>query len=64
MVSSWVGSNNNLSILIKIYHVWYIQDNIIMVQIFIDNEWVNSASGKTFPTVNPATGKAYNIEKM
>ena len=35
-----------------------------MVQIFIDNEWVNSASGKTFPTVNPATGKAYNIEKM
>ena len=35
-----------------------------MVQIFIDNEWVNSASEKTFPTVNPATGKAYNIEKM
>merc|ERR1712088_123575 len=26
-------------------------------QIFIDNEWVNSASGKSFSTVNPATGE-------
>jgi len=26
-------------------------------QIFINNEWVNSASGKTFPTINPTTGK-------
>merc|ERR1712130_819423 len=26
-------------------------------QIFINNEWVNSASGKSFPTVNPATGE-------
>merc|ERR1719500_593839 len=26
-------------------------------QIFIDNEWVNSVSGKSFPTVNPATGE-------
>jgi aldehyde dehydrogenase (NAD+) len=25
--------------------------------IFIDNEWHKSESGKTFPTVNPATGK-------
>lgn len=25
-------------------------------QIFINNEWVNSASGKTFPIINPATG--------
>jgi len=25
-------------------------------QIFIDNEWVNSASGKTFGTYDPATG--------
>ncbi|GAB6018359.1 Aldehyde dehydrogenase X, mitochondrial [Chamberlinius hualienensis] len=27
------------------------------IQIFINNEWVNSVSGKTFPTVNPSTGK-------
>jgi len=27
------------------------------VQIFINNEFVNSTSGKTFPTVNPATGE-------
>ncbi|KAM7312854.1 putative aldehyde dehydrogenase [Ixodes scapularis] len=26
-------------------------------QIFINNEFVNSVSGKTFPTYNPATGK-------
>jgi len=26
-------------------------------QLFINNEFVNSASGKTFPTVNPATGE-------
>ena len=25
-------------------------------QIFINNEWVNSESGKTFPTINPTTG--------
>ena len=28
-----------------------------VVQIFIDNEWHKSESGKTFPTVNPANGK-------
>ncbi|RWS20817.1 aldehyde dehydrogenase X-like protein, partial [Leptotrombidium deliense] len=26
-------------------------------QIFINNEWRNSVSGKTFPTINPATGE-------
>merc|ERR1719365_208518 len=26
-------------------------------QIFINNEWVDSVSGKTFPTVNPTTGE-------
>lgn len=26
-------------------------------QLFIDNEFVGSASGKTFPTINPATGQ-------
>ena len=25
--------------------------------IFINNEWHNSVSGKTFPTLNPATGE-------
>merc|ERR1712012_347212 len=31
--------------------------DIKFTQIFIDNEWVNSVSGKSFPTVNPATGE-------
>jgi aldehyde dehydrogenase (NAD+) len=26
-------------------------------RLLIDNRWVNSESGKTFPTINPATGK-------
>ena len=26
-------------------------------QLFINNEFVNSVSGKTFPTINPATGE-------
>ena len=26
-------------------------------QMFINNQFVNSASGKTFPTYNPATGE-------
>jgi acyl-CoA reductase-like NAD-dependent aldehyde dehydrogenase len=26
-------------------------------KLFINNEWVNSVSGKTFPTINPATGQ-------
>ena len=26
-------------------------------QIFINNEWVNSVSGKTFPTINPTNGE-------
>jgi retinal dehydrogenase len=26
-------------------------------QIFINNQWVNSISGKTFPTINPSTGE-------
>lgn len=26
-------------------------------QLFINNEFVNAQSGKTFPTINPATGK-------
>lgn len=26
-----------------------------MFQIFINNEWVDAVSGKTFPTINPCT---------
>ncbi|XP_070542866.1 aldehyde dehydrogenase 1A1-like [Ptychodera flava] len=29
---------------------------VIFTQIFINNEFVNSVSGKTFPTINPVTG--------
>ena len=28
---------------------------LFSLQLFINNEWVNSASGKVFETVNPAT---------
>nr|XP_050045114.1 aldehyde dehydrogenase, mitochondrial-like [Dermacentor andersoni] len=31
--------------------------HIAYTQIFINNEWHNSASGKTFPTVNPTSGE-------
>ena len=27
------------------------------LQIFINNEWVNSVSGKAFPTINPTNGE-------
>lgn len=27
----------------------------LFVQLFINNEWVDAQSGKTFPTINPAT---------
>uniref|UniRef100_A0A914LV57 Aldehyde dehydrogenase domain-containing protein n=1 Tax=Meloidogyne incognita TaxID=6306 RepID=A0A914LV57_MELIC len=33
--------------------VW--EDNPKFTQIFINNEWVNSKSGRTFPTINPST---------
>ena len=29
----------------------------LFAQILINNEWVNSASGRTFPTINPATAQ-------
>jgi acyl-CoA reductase-like NAD-dependent aldehyde dehydrogenase len=32
------------------------EPEIKYTKILINNEWVNSASGKTFPTINPATG--------
>ena len=30
---------------------------VLYKQIFINNEWFDSVSGKTFPTINPATGE-------
>jgi acyl-CoA reductase-like NAD-dependent aldehyde dehydrogenase len=29
----------------------------LQTRILINNQWVNSLSGKTFPTFNPATGE-------
>lgn len=29
----------------------------LMFQLFINNEWQDAVSGKTFPTINPATGE-------
>jgi len=34
-----------------------IKPDIKFTKIFINNEWVDSVSGKTFPTINPATGE-------
>ena len=34
-----------------------INPKIKCTSIFINNDFVNSASGKTFPTINPATGE-------
>jgi len=34
-----------------------IKPQIKFTKIFINNEWVESVSGKTFPTINPATGE-------
>ena len=31
--------------------------HLFILQLFINNEFVDSVSGKTFPTINPATGK-------
>ncbi|XP_060562790.1 aldehyde dehydrogenase 1A1-like isoform X3 [Ruditapes philippinarum] len=33
------------------------EPEIKFTQLFINNEWVNSVSGKTFPTLNPTNGK-------
>ena len=29
----------------------------MLLQVFINNNFVDSVSGKTFPTINPATGE-------
>src|ERR1039458_6047007 len=29
---------------------------VTATKLLINNQWVNSASGKTFPTINPSTG--------
>jgi len=34
-----------------------VNPKVEFTQIFINNEFVNSVSGKTFPTINPATGE-------
>lgn len=45
-------------IVIKVDHLLLLPIQLkIMLQLFIDNEFVDAASGKTFPTFNPATGK-------
>ncbi len=30
---------------------------LLYFQLFINNEWVNCESGKTFPTINPVNGE-------
>ncbi|XP_023236254.1 aldehyde dehydrogenase, mitochondrial-like [Centruroides sculpturatus] len=34
-----------------------VRPQVQFTKIFVDNEWQNSASGKTFQTINPATGE-------
>ena len=33
------------------------EPRVLYKQIFIDNEWLDSVSGKTFPSINPCTGE-------
>jgi aldehyde dehydrogenase (NAD+) len=30
---------------------------ITATRLLIDNDWISSGSGKTFPTINPSTGE-------
>ena len=39
------------------WHTDFVDVFVSKFQIFINNEFVNSVSGKTFPTINPTTGK-------
>lgn len=39
-----------------IFYIYYIYF-IIILQIFINNEFVDSVSGKAFDTINPSTGE-------
>ena len=36
---------------------WQLHYFTCFFQIFINNEFVNSVSGKTFPTINPTNGE-------
>lgn len=35
----------------------FIDVDTLPLQVFINNNFVDSVSGKTFPTINPATGE-------
>lgn len=35
----------------------FINVDTLPLQVFINNNFVDSVSGKTFPTINPATGE-------
>ena len=37
---------------------------ISATKLLINGQWVNSTSGKTFPTINPATGVPYSVGTM
>jgi hypothetical protein len=51
----------------KVYHILVLEfvfiyiynclNYLIIIQIFINNEWHNSVSGKTFATINPANNQ-------
>lgn len=45
--------NNNFAYLINLKCPNY----LLFLQIFINNEWQDSVSGKVFPVYNPATGE-------
>lgn len=46
-----------LSTTLQADFVWSILEVSIIFQIFINNEFVDAVSGKTFTTINPANGK-------
>jgi acyl-CoA reductase-like NAD-dependent aldehyde dehydrogenase len=38
-------------------YVLIIHEELFLLQLFINNKFVDSVSGKTFPTLHPANGK-------
>lgn len=53
MLKNDFDQKSDFFVLLEKSHGWC----CIWLQIFINNEWVKSASGKTFKTFNPATGE-------
>lgn len=59
--TSWVSFNEAAKVLSDALSLVYPRSGaealLVSLQIFINNEWHDAVSKKTFPTINPATGE-------